>query len=158
MRLSGVQAAILGTGGAARALAHGLRSAGARVAVFGRRAERARRLAQEVGGSGGALEDVRGHPQDLLVNATPVGMWPEVDRVPVPAAWVHAGLVYDLVYNPRPTRLLRESARSGSATLDGTAMFLAQAAAQFRIFTGEEAPEAVMGAALEAGLGEGTEP
>lgn len=157
MRLSGARAAILGTGGAARALAHGLRAAGAEVAVFGRRGERARRLAQEVGGAGGALEEVQGHPQDLLVNATPVGMWPEVARVPVPAAWVHAGVVYDLVYNPRPTRLLREAARAGSATLDGTAMFLAQAAAQFRIFTGEDAPEAVMRAALDAALRTGPE-
>ena len=76
---------------------------------------------------------------DLLINATPVGMYPMVDATPVHGA-IHANAVFDMVYNPPITRLLRSAADQGKTVIQGTTMFLAQAARQFEIWTGHRAP------------------
>ncbi len=145
--------AILGAGGAGRALAFGLRERGARLIIHNRTVERARALAAELGCRSGALEDCGREPCDILINATPVGMHPSAGEMPVPAAAIRAGMVFDLVYNPRETRLLREARKKGCRTLEGLEMFLEQAADQFRMFTGTEAPLGVMRRAAEEALG-----
>ena len=76
-----------------------------------------------------------------------------VDETPVPAEWLHGELIYDLIYNPRETALLRAARRQGLATLDGLQMFLGQAAQQFELFTGEQAPRQVMEKAALQALG-----
>src|SRR6266516_680100 len=76
---------------------------------------------------------------DLLINATPVGMFPAVDRTPVHGP-IQANVVLDMVYNPPITRLLRSAADQGKTVIQGTTMFLAQAARQFEIWTGHRAP------------------
>jgi len=137
--LDGWRAAIVGAGGSARSVASGLRSRGARVSVHARRPEAAQALAEAAQVSAGAWPVPRGS-WDLLVNTTPVGTHPDVDRSPVDAkdlsGGLAGGLVYDLVYNPRPTRLLRDAAAAGCRTLDGLDMLVAQAVRQFAWWTG----------------------
>jgi len=77
---------------------------------------------------------------DLLINATPVGMYPNVEASPV-AGVIQADIVFDMVYNPATTALLRQAAAQNKKTISGTAMFLAQAARQFEIWTGQPAPK-----------------
>jgi shikimate 5-dehydrogenase len=89
---------------------------------------------------------------DLLVNATPVGTAPAVDETPWPAATFDGRLVYDLVYNPRETRLLREAAAAGCDTLGGLEMLVAQAQRQFQLWTGRLPDAGVMRSAAERAL------
>ena len=81
---------------------------------------------------------------DLLVNATPVGTWPAHENVPISMAAVKAERVYDLVYNPADTRLLRDARAAGAEAMGGLDMLLAQAARQFEWWTGQPAPLDVM--------------
>ena len=76
---------------------------------------------------------------DLLINATPIGMYPNVDASPVEGT-IRADVVFDMVYNPAATLLLRQAAAQNKKTVSGIAMFLAQAARQFEIWTGQPAP------------------
>lgn len=91
---------------------------------------------------------------DLLINCTPVGMQPKEEASPVPREMLHQGLtVFDLVYNPRPTKLLKEASAAGAKTMDGLAQLVEQAALQFKLFTGEEAPHGVMMKAAAEAMG-----
>lgn len=150
--LSGRRVALLGAGGAARALAFRLPAEGCRVRVFNRTPERAARLAEAGGVEWGRLEDLEREAYDVLIQATPVGMHPRVEEMPIPEAWLRGSLVYDLVYNPPETALLRAARKRGIATLGGGEMFLGQAAAQFRLFTGKEPPLDAWRAALQRAL------
>jgi 3-dehydroquinate dehydratase/shikimate dehydrogenase len=102
-----------------------------------------------------ALEEVAAGraPADVLANTTSVGMAPHADDSPLPAAAL-AGfrVVFDAVYTPLETRLLREAASAGCVPVDGLDMFVGQAAAQFKLFTGVDAPAGVMRAAALASL------
>jgi 3-dehydroquinate dehydratase/shikimate dehydrogenase len=133
--LHGVRATVMGAGGAARAAVAALRSLGAEVTVSARR----RRTAALLAGPGGRVAPFPPEPGswDLLVNTTPVGTWPRVTETPVPAPLLAGGrLVYDLVYNPPVTRLLREAAAAGCRTVSGIEMLIAQAERQFEWWTG----------------------
>jgi 3-dehydroquinate dehydratase / shikimate dehydrogenase len=147
IELRGARAAVIGTGGAARAVTVALARRGARVSVHGRRLDAARDVAMLAGG-----EAKVGLPSragwDLLVNATPVGTWPEVAASPVePGVLAGVGLVYDLVYNPLETALLRAAAAAGCRVVSGLEMLVAQAAEQFEWWTGQCAPRDRMRAA-----------
>jgi 3-dehydroquinate dehydratase/shikimate dehydrogenase len=143
--LEGCRAAVVGAGGAARAVAFALAQRGARVTVHGRRAESAERAAAVAPGAVGTGAPIRAAAWDLLVNATPVGTWPEVDATPVPApALAGGGVVYDLVYNPARTRLMAEAAAAGCRVIGGLDMLVEQAARQFEWWTGRAAPRAAM--------------
>jgi len=139
--LDGARVAIVGTGGAARALAYGARARGARVLLFGRRPESVREWAGSIGAEAHALGELARAAFDVLINATPVGMagYPEQEVIP-DAALRHRPLVYDLVYNPLETPLLRRAKQMGCPVLSGVEMFLRQAAEQFRLWTGAEPP------------------
>lgn len=139
--LEGARVAIVGAGGAARALAYGVRARGARVLLFGRRLERVRELAEAIGAKAYALTELAAHSFDVLIHATPVGMagYPEQELIPEEALR-HRPLVYDLVYNPLETPLLRRAKQMGCPVLSGVEMFLRQAAEQFRLWTGLHPP------------------
>ena len=141
--LVNARAAILGSGGAARSVAVALASAGARVTIYGRTLERAAVVARPVGGDAHTGIPKRG-TWDLLVNATPVGTIPNDDETPIPAGHLGGGLVYDLVYNPTETRLLREARAAGCRTIGGLPMLIAQAALQAEWWNGRAAPVAAM--------------
>jgi 3-dehydroquinate dehydratase/shikimate dehydrogenase len=145
LRLRGARATVLGAGGAARSVSVALASAGLRVTICARRAEPAQAVAALTGAATAAWPP---DPEswDLLVNTTPVGTSPDTDASPLPDGYLfHADkLVYDLVYNPPFTRLLRDAARAGCRTVGGLDMLVAQAQAQFAWWTGQRPADRVM--------------
>jgi 3-dehydroquinate dehydratase / shikimate dehydrogenase len=150
VRLADGRAVVLGAGGAARAVAWALAREGMRVEIAARRPDAARSLAAELG-----VEPSPWPPEpgwDLLVNATPVGTWPDADQAPLGPASLRGRLVYDLVYNPRETRLLHDARTNGAETIGGLEMLVAQAEAQFAYWTGRPAPAGVMAQAATAFL------
>ena len=136
MRLPGTRATVLGSGGVARAAAFALRGAGAAVTVCARRPERAAEVARVAPGAAAAPLPPQPGSWDLLVNTTPLGTWPAVERSPLPDGPFDGRLVYDLVYNPRKTRLLADAERAGCGTIGGLDMLVAQAVRQFAWWTG----------------------
>jgi len=143
---------ILGAGGAARAVAFALAQSGALVCVCARRPPEAKKLAQAVGGEAVTRVRLRKEFFDAIVNATPVGMFPAVERSPLASHELNCRLVFDLIYRPVETKLLRLAARRGIETVSGLEMFLAQGAAQWEIWTGERAPAAAMRHAVLSAL------
>ena len=85
----------------------------------------------------------------LLVNATPAGTWPDVDAAPLPRAFIQGAVVYDLVYHPAETTLLKWAREAGARTIGGLDMLVAQAAQQFQFWIGQPAPVDVMRHAAE---------
>ncbi len=151
------RAVVVGAGGAARAVVVALASEGIAVDVYARRAERAEAVARLGGGTGHALPPPA-EGWDLLVNATPVGTAPEVEAMVVPRECLRQGrVVYDLVYNPPVTRLLREASAAGCRTIGGLAMLVAQARRQFAWWTGCTLPAELFREAAERALGEATQ-
>jgi shikimate dehydrogenase len=136
-KLDGARAVVLGAGGTARAVTYGLLSRGAQVRVLNRTPEKARRLADELGATGGgALDDLAGLPCDVLVNTTSVGLGS--DESPVDAGWIASGaVVMDAVYEPERTRLLRDAQDRGARTVSGRWMLVHQAVAQLACWAGE---------------------
>ena len=136
---------IVGAGGAARAVAYGVVSQGGRLTVVNRDRKKGERLAASLGGDFAPLSEVRRVACDILVNTTPVGMWPETGLAPVPMEGIEPPLVVmDIVYNPVRTLLLETARQRGCATVDGVAMFVEQGAAQFSLWTGQKAPAGAM--------------
>jgi shikimate 5-dehydrogenase len=111
--------------------------------VHARNPQRAAGVAALVSGSVGAWPPGRG-AWDVLVNCTPVGMYPDVDHTPLAADRLGPGIVYDLVYNPPVTRLLRDAERAGCRTIGGLEMLVGQARQQFEWWTGVCPSAAVM--------------
>lgn len=154
--LGGMSAAVIGAGGVARAIVAGLVDAGAVVTVFNRTAERARQLAGEFGCRALPLEELGRQEARLLVNATSVGMHPKAEAAAVDSCCLRPGMmVFDTVYNPARTRLLREAEEAGATVVDGVSMFVNQAAGQFERFTGRAAPKDLMRRVVEGLLREG---
>jgi 3-dehydroquinate dehydratase/shikimate dehydrogenase len=150
VRLGKASVLVAGNGGAARGAAFAVAASGARLAITGRNLDRVRALAKACDAEPVSREQAETRMFDVLIHATPVGMYPRVDqcffdkRVP-------AKLVFDMVYNPLETVLAKRAKAQGAVVIPGLEMFLEQAARQFEIWTGENAPRAVMEkAALEA--------
>jgi len=150
LKLAKSTALIVGNGGAARGAAFALADAGAKIHLVGRNLDRVRALARICNGEPLSREQANQRKFDVVVHCTPMGMWPNVNECFFDGN-IPGELVFDMVYNPRETMLLRKAKAQGAHTIDGLAMFLEQAARQFEIFTGDTAPRAVMErAALEA--------
>src|SRR5581483_1015073 len=150
LRLSKSSVLVVGNGGAARSAAYALVDAGAKVSIVGRNPDRVRSLARACGGEALLREQLNGRRFDALVHATPLGMSPHPEACFFPDA-IPADLVFDMVYNPLETTLLRHAASQGATVISGLQMFLEQAGRQFEIWTGASAPRSVMEkAALEA--------
>jgi 3-dehydroquinate dehydratase/shikimate dehydrogenase len=151
--LGELRAAIVGTGGAARAVAVALASEGARIVVYGRDGRKAAEVARI--GAGEARElPVRPGSWDMLVNTTPIGTYPAVQDSPMTGQPLDGRLVYDLVYNPAITRLLRDARASGCDTIGGLDMLVAQALLQFQWWTGHRPPSRLFRQAAERRLAE----
>jgi 3-dehydroquinate dehydratase/shikimate dehydrogenase len=146
----GTRIAIVGAGGAARAAAFAFERAGAHVTLVARRREQAAAAAAATGAEHAALEDLGALRWDVLVNATPLGSGAYPGRTPVSADALRPGtVVFDMVYEPRETPLLRAAHARGCRTIDGLEMLVAQAVGQFQAWTGVPAPEEAM---LEAAV------
>ncbi len=145
MDVRGARVAVLGAGGAARAICYGLRERSADLTIYARDASKAQPLADEFTAQVAELTNFAGQA-DLVINCTPLGMKGYSEREnPVTTESLHGvKLVYDLVYNPEETALLRAAKEAGCQTLGGLAMLVAQAAEQFRLWTGRETPLDVM--------------
>lgn len=150
LRLAKSSALVAGNGGAARGAAYALTEAGAKVYIVGRNPDRVRALAKACGAEALLREQAEARKFDVVIHATPLGMYPHVDECFFKDC-IPGDLVFDMVYNPAETVLTRRAAQEGKKVIHGLAMFLEQAARQFEIWTGESAPRSVMErAALEA--------
>ena len=139
-----LRAAVLGAGGVARAVVAALRDLSAETTIYNRTAERARSLADEMGCAAGSWETRHETTFDLIANCTSVGLAPEGEQSPYPSDALRTGMiVFESVYRPVQTRLLRDAAGAGCITLTGLDMFARQAAAQFAWWTGREAPPTI---------------
>ena len=153
-RLKGEHVLLLGAGGASRAIAFGILEEGGQVTLTDVDGPRAAALAQELKVAAIPLDAVAQCPAALLVNATPVGMEPKAEGIPIdPDLLGRYRLVMDIVYKPLETRLLREAKARGAATIDGLQMLIHQATAQFELWTGKPAPLEVMSRAAYTALG-----
>lgn len=164
--LHGSRVAVIGAGGAARALVCGLRKEGASITIFNRSVNRARILAEEfqvathILRNAGDLSDTvdagdAGFGEfDILVNTTPLGTKGSMeDQSPATIEQLQGvRVVYDFVYNPIETKLIKQARRAGCQTLGGLEMLVEQAAAQFRLWTGQNAPLHIMNEAARAVL------
>jgi 3-dehydroquinate dehydratase / shikimate dehydrogenase len=172
MSLKGARALVLGAGGAARAAVCGLVEKGAEVAIWSRKEHSAHELAASAcgapngrssspgwnTGSPGSKssraslgtaktitrQQIAASEFDVLINATPCGMHGNAHPLPLESEEWHARLVFDLVYNPLDTPLLKIARARGIATIQGVEMFVHQGARQFELWTGKPAPEAEM--------------
>jgi 3-dehydroquinate dehydratase/shikimate dehydrogenase len=132
---------ILGAGGVARAAAYAMMQEGGTVTITNRTRERAKTLAAELGCLTIGWENRGAEYCDILINCTSVGMHPNMDETPFEENWLsESTLVFDTVYNPENTMLLKRARLRGCATVSGVEMFVRQAARQFEIFTGQDAP------------------
>ena len=144
---------VLGAGGAGRAIAFECRRSRAEVVLAGRDLHKTREIADRLGVKAVSWDRVADLPYDVLVQATPVGMFPGPDESPVPGEWVRPGAaVMEIIYRPRETKLLRIARERGARTIGGMEMFLEQAMRQFRLFAKQEPPERVFRAVGEAAL------
>lgn len=144
--LSHGNCAVIGAGGAARAVLWSLRKKGARATVFARDIAKARSTAEQFGADCTKLGGASFEAFDVVVNATPLGASGESEMdTPASAEQLRgARMAYDLVYNPSDTRFQREAREAGCETISGLAMLIEQAAAQFKIWMKQAAPRDVM--------------
>ena len=159
MEPAGMHAVVLGAGSAARAVVVALVGEGASVTIVNRSPESAARAAAlgqraaSAAGVGGSMSVMVGGPgavydADLVVNATPLGM-NATDPMPIPPEMLHhRQVVVDLIYTPALTPFLEVADEAGAQILNGTGMLLFQAAEQFKMWTGRDAPTRAMGAAV----------
>ena len=147
--IAGQHFLVLGAGGASRAIVFALKEEGGKVTVTDVDHSRALSLSKDFGAEAIPLSALTECPAQILINATPVGMAPAVDDLPLPPHLLERfTLVMDIVYRPLATRLLREAEKRGCRTIDGLQMLIHQATAQFELFTGLTAPLEVMAKAV----------
>jgi 3-dehydroquinate dehydratase/shikimate dehydrogenase len=146
MALRGTRAAVLGAGGAARAVAVALNAQGASVAICARRVEAAREVAQGSGARVGTFPPPPG-TWDVLVNTIPSAS--DGDPGPMAGVPLDGEIVFDLVYTPAETPLLAQARASGCLTIGGIEMLVAQAEKQFEIWTGQRPPAGLFQAAVD---------
>jgi len=145
MDINGKAVAVIGAGGAARAIGWGVKDAGANVMVVNRSVENGERLGADLSATFVPLEKVEGLAADVLINTTPVGMHPQIDAMPVPVGIFQKEMVVmDIVYTPLETEFLKHARAAGCEIVDGLNMFVLQGARQFELWTGLEAPIDIM--------------
>lgn len=134
--------ALIGAGGAARAVAYAVMKKGAKLTIYNRSLEKAERLAKEFGGKALSLHHLEKiKDADIIFNATPLGMYPNEDKTPIPNELMRKNqIVFDAVYTPFETKLLRDAKSKGAQIISGVEMFVKQGAAQFKLYTGFDAP------------------
>lgn len=154
-KLSDLSVAILGAGGVSRAIVAGLRDCGSTVIIYNRTGAKAKKLAEEFEAGALPWEERSQLEAEVVINCTSIGMWPNAEDTPLPAKGLsHQPAVFDTIYNPIETRLLREALERGCKTIDGASMFVNQAVAQFERWTSQRAPVEVMREVVIARLSE----
>lgn len=144
---------LLGAGGAGSAIAFGVKEKGADLAIADVDEKKAENLRKRVGCRQIKLNELNSLDFEILINATPTGMHPNEKNMPVPEKILKKGLiVFDIIYNPAETLLLKKAKEKGCLTIPGTKMLLNQAFKAFELFTGKTAPKKVMEIALKKEL------
>lgn len=139
------KAAVIGAGGVARAVVAGLTDAGAKVTIYNRTVSRAKKLAKEFTCKHAELDELQDTDAEIIVNCTSIGMHPDVDASPVPDEIIKPEMtVFDTVYNPPVTKLLKQAENACAKTVSGVDMFVYQAMAQYKHFTGKVADQSIM--------------
>ena len=136
---------ILGSGGVSRAIGWGLREKGAEVLIAGRTSLRASRLAVAINATHVEWERRHDVRCEIIINGTPMGMHPNLDSTPFEGSYLIPGMtVFETIYNPEQTLLLKNAIRAGCQIISGVDMFVRQATYQYRLFTGMEPPRDLM--------------
>jgi len=139
--LRGKTVLIIGAGGAARAIGFAVVEEGCHVTVANRSDRRGEALARDLNAAFCPLKELNSISSDIIIQTTPVGMYPKVDDSVVPEGVLSEGMiVMDVVYNPLETRLIRTARTRGCKTVTGVEMFVRQGAIQFKLWTGQDAP------------------
>jgi 3-dehydroquinate dehydratase / shikimate dehydrogenase len=166
LSLKGAKVLVLGAGGAARAAVFGCADKGAEVFICNRTPETAQKLARQSGAKAIKRDAIAKSQFDVIINATPVGMASATKSAtgakntpasPLEASEINARYVFDLVYNPIETPLLRLARQKGISVITGVEMFVQQGARQFEIWTGKPAPEEEMLRVVLHSLRQGSE-
>lgn len=138
--------AVIGAGGASRAIAFGVVEKGAKVKIYNRTLSKAKQLAEELGVETGSLDELEEIKSfDIIINATSLGMAPDEDKSPVPTEFFSKNqIVFDAVYVPYETKFLRDAKIRGARIIHGIEMLLYQGIVQFEYYTNHKAPADVM--------------
>jgi 3-dehydroquinate dehydratase/shikimate dehydrogenase len=162
LSLKGAKVLVIGAGGAARAAVFGCRDKGAEVFILNRTPETAQKLAKQSGAKTIKRDALAKTTFDVIINATSIGMSGHAGKgvpiSPLDASEINAKYVFDLVYNPIETPLLRLARQKNIAVITGVEMFVQQGARQFEIWTGKPAPEEEMLRVVLHSLRQGMEP
>jgi 3-dehydroquinate dehydratase/shikimate dehydrogenase len=153
MTLTDARILVLGAGGAARAAVFGLKERGAQLFILNRSIPAAQKLARQAKAKTIKRADLKRLDFDVIINATPVGMGNSRDT-PLNADEIKAQFVFDMVYDPAETKLLRLAKERGAQVIPGSEMFVHQAARQFEIWTGKPAPREDMLRIVQLALAE----
>ena len=146
--------AVIGAGGVARAIITGLADVGAKIMIYNRTVSKAHNLAEEFGCHWAGLEDIEKLDAEIVINCTSIGMHPKVDASPLPTKCLKKDIVvFDTVYNPLETLLLKQAKQAGAKTVSGVEMFIGQAAEQFKLFTHKDCPMEILRQATFEALG-----
>jgi shikimate dehydrogenase len=137
---------MIGAGGVARTIGVVVKNQGGKLVIFDRRDSKSFALARGLKCQAEKLENLAKHDDyQVLINATPAGMYPQVKSMPVPKSFIKKNIViFDVIYNPLQTQLLKEGKKKGCKCINGVDMFVEQAAKQFELLTGKKAPVKVM--------------
>lgn len=136
---------LAGAGGAAKALAYGLKAENAKVVITNRTYKKGEKLAQQAGAVFLPPDEILSMNYDVVINATSLGMYPNVNEMPLPEELFHKNMVVmDIVYNPLHTQFMAKATSSGCVPLDGVTMFVHQGGKQFELWTGRPAPLPIM--------------
>jgi 3-dehydroquinate dehydratase/shikimate dehydrogenase len=147
-------ALVLGAGGVAKAIAYGLVRRGADVVIASRTAARAKKLSDELDCRSVEWSQRYKVKPNILVNGTPVGMHPNVDDTPFDGRYLNGSMVvFDTIYNPEQTLLIKHARQQNCVVVTGVDMFVGQAAVQFELFTGLTAPHQAMRDELKRTIG-----
>lgn len=150
--IAGKTVAVLGAGGAARAIIYGLKKENAlKILIFNRSVKKAQNLAKEfdVDSAFPLTDEAKISGSDIIINTTSVGMEPKENESPISEDYIHKHhVVFDIVYTPRETKLLQLAKKKGATLVYGDKMLLYGAMTQFELFTGQKAPQKVMEDAL----------
>jgi shikimate 5-dehydrogenase len=144
---------ILGAGGTARAALFGILREGGKPLIVNRTAQKGRRLAAEWACPFFKMDELATIKADGLINTTPVGMSPDIEKSPVPPDVLpHFGVVMDVIYNPLKTQLLQDAQKAGCTVLSGLDMFIHQGAEQLKRWTGQAPPRDLMRKVVQEAL------
>ena len=140
-KIKGREVLLFGAGGAGRAIAFALQKEKAKITISEKTASKGKALAKEVKGKFVPLSNAIKTNPDIIINATPAGMKPNINSSVIPKEFLRKQMVvFDIVYNPLETKLLKDAKAKGCKTINGVEMLLEQAYKSFEIFTGKKAP------------------